>query len=264
MRIVSWNVNGIRAVHKKGFMDYLHSDKPDMLCLQEVRADRDQIDEDKREPEGYSAFYFPHQVKKGYSGVALYTKHKPKSVRNGFGIEKFDVEGRFIEADFEDFILMGVYFPKGYSEKEADGDAAKLARLHYKLEFYSALFSHARELRKQGRKLIICGDYNTAHKDIDLARPKQNRETSGFLDVERAVLDGIVSEGYSDTFRVFHEGGDHYSWWSQRAGAREKNIGWRIDYHFVSNDVLPVLKYAEILPQVTGSDHCPVAIDLTL
>ncbi len=264
MRIVSWNVNGIRAVHKKGFFDYLEADQPDILCLQEVRADREQIDEDKREPKGYKAFYYPHQLKKGYSGVALYSKTEPISVRNGFGIERFDAEGRFIEADFGEFIVMGVYFPKGYSEKEAEGDAAKLARLYYKLDFYEALFAHARELRKQGRKLVICGDYNTAHNDLDLARPKQNRETSGFLDVERKVLDGIVAEGYTDTFRAFQQEGGHYSWWSQRAGAREKNIGWRIDYHFVSNDLLPKLTHAEILPHVLGSDHCPVAIQLTL
>ncbi len=263
MRIVSWNVNGIRAVHKKGFMDYLSGDSPDILCLQEVRADESQIEEDKRQPLGYYASYYPHQLKKGYSGVAIYSKEKPLSVTSGFGVEKFDVEGRVLQADFGDFIIMSVYFPKGYSEKEADGDAAKLARLHYKMDFYDAIFNYAKSLRAQGRKLIISGDYNTAHREIDLARPKQNRETSGFLDLEREKFDEIIMTGYVDTFREYQPEGGHYSWWSQRAGAREKNIGWRIDYHLISDDLKPRLKHAEILPHVLGSDHCPVVVELT-
>lgn len=262
MKIISWNVNGIRAVHKKGFFDFLDTHAPDMLCMQEVRAEVEQIDEDKRVPAGYEAFYFPSRTKKGYSGVAIYTKHKPESVTQGFGVERFDAEGRCIQADFGEFILMSIYFPKGYSPKEADGDQSKIDRLHYKMDFYDALLEYAQQLRAKGRKLVMCGDYNTAHTALDLARPKTNTQTSGFMDIERAKLDWMVEKGYIDTFREFQKEGGHYSWWSQRGGARENNIGWRIDYHFISDDLAGHLTNAYILPDVLGSDHCPVVAEL--
>ncbi|MBX7154643.1 MAG: exodeoxyribonuclease III [Candidatus Kapaibacterium sp.] len=262
MKIVSWNVNGIRAVHKKGFFDYMNQEQPDIIGLQEVRAEYDQIDEDKRAPEGYHAFYNPCKIKKGYSGVAIYTKHKPESVTNGFGVEQFDQEGRVIQADFGDFIVINVYFPKAYSEREANGDAKKLARLTYKMEFYSALWEYISTLRKKGRSVIVCGDYNTAHTSIDLARPKENTQTSGFLEMERKRLDELVTMGFTDTFRLFQPEGGHYTWWSQQSGARERNVGWRIDYHFASNDLLPRITNGVQRSDVFGSDHCPVVVEL--
>lgn len=264
MRIVSWNVNGIRAAHKKGFMDFLATDNPDVLCLQEVRAEVHQIDEDKRVPAGYHAIYVPHASKKGYSGVGLYSKREPVQVYTGIGIEKFDCEGRIVGADFEDVVVFGVYFPKAYSEKEAAGDAAKLARLEYKLNFYDAFFAFIAELQKKGRRIVVCGDYNTAHEECDLARPKQNTDTSGFLRCERDKLDNLVQQGFVDSFRQAESGDGHYSWWSQRGGARENNVGWRIDYHWMTGDLLPVMNGASILPHVHGSDHCPVSLDLAI
>jgi exodeoxyribonuclease III len=263
LKLVSWNVNGIRAVHKKGFMDYLSSENPDIIGLQEVRAEVDQIDKDKRVPEGYFAYYNPCKIRKGYSGTAIYTKREPISVSDGFGIERFDQEGRFLQADFGDFIFMTIYFPKAYSEKEADGDERKLARLTYKLDFYDALWNYVTELRKQGRKLIICGDYNTAHSERDLARPKANTDTSGFLTIERERLNTLVQMGFSDTFRLFTEENGHYTWWSQQSFARQRNIGWRIDYHFCSNDLLPQVTNAYHRPDVLGSDHCAVVLELS-
>lgn len=264
MRIVSWNVNGIRAAHKKGFMDFLAADNPDVLCLQEVRAEVHQIDEDKRVPAGYHAVYVPHASKKGYSGVGLYSKREPVQVYKGIGIEKFDCEGRIVGADFEDVVVFGVYFPKAYSEKEAAGDAAKFARLEYKLNFYDAFFAFIAELQKKGRRIVVCGDYNTAHEERDLARPKQNTDTSGFLRCERDKLDNLVQQGFVDSFRQAESGNGHYSWWSQRGGARENNVGWRIDYHWMTGDLQPVMNGASILPHVHGSDHCPVSLDLAI
>ncbi|MFM7774989.1 MAG: exodeoxyribonuclease III, partial [Candidatus Kapaibacterium sp.] len=262
--IVSWNVNGIRAAHKKGFMDFLRGDDPDVICLQEVRAEEHQIDEDKRVPEGYHAVYVPHRSKKGYSGVGLYSKRKPVQVHTGIGIEEFDREGRIVGADFEDVVVFGVYFPKAYSEKEAAGDMAKLARLDYKLAFYDAFFGFIRGLQRDGRRIVVCGDYNTAHEERDLARPKQNTDTSGFLRVERDRLDVLVDLGFVDTFREVESASGHYTWWSQRGGARENNVGWRIDYHWMTKDLVPALNGAAILPHVTGSDHCPVTLDLSV
>lgn len=263
MKIISWNINGIRAVHKKGFMDFLASESPDILGLQEVRADEEQIDDDKRIPEGYFAFYNPCRSRKGYSGVAIYTKRKPLSVTSGFGVERFDVEGRIIQADFDDFVLINGYFPKAYSDREAKGDERKRVRLPYKLEFYDALYRHIAELQSAGRNVILCGDYNTAHHAVDLARPKENTQTSGFLDIEREKLDVLSAMGFSDAFRLFESEGGHYSWWSQQSGARERNVGWRIDYHFVSQKLLPRVQSAKHLKDVYGSDHCPVVLEIS-
>lgn len=245
-------------------MDFLRTDNPDVLCLQEVRAEEHQIDEDKRVPEGYHAVYVPHQSKKGYSGVGLYSKREPVAVYKGIGLEEFDREGRIVGADFEDVVVFGVYFPKAYSEKEAAGDMAKLARLDYKLAFYDAFFSFIHSLQKNGRRIVVCGDYNTAHEERDLARPKQNTDTSGFLRCERDKLDELANQGFIDTFREVESANGHYSWWSQRGGARENNVGWRIDYHWMTRDLIPAMNGASILPDVTGSDHCPVTLDLSL
>ena len=264
MRIISWNVNGIRAAHKKGFMDFLRDDNPDVICLQEVRAEIDQIDEDKRVPQGYHAVYVPHTFKRGYSGVGIYSKREPVSVIRGIGVDEFDAEGRIVGIDLDDLLVFGVYFPKAYSEREAAGDAAKFARLDFKLRFYDALFSAMEVYQQQGRKIVVCGDYNTAHKEVDLARPKQNTDTSGFLTCEREKLDSMVQRKWVDSFREVEEGGGHYTWWSQRGGARENNVGWRIDYHWMTSDLLPRMTTAGIMPHIKGSDHCPLYLELAV
>lgn len=264
MKITTWNVNGIRAIHKKGFMDYLQQEQPDILCLQEVRAEIEQIDADKISPMGYNTFYFPAQSKKGYSGVAIYSKEKPTNVVHGFGNERFDREGRVLQAEFGNTVFLSVYFPKAYSEKEANGDAKKLERLSFKMDFYDALLQHCEDLKKQGKEVIISGDYNTAHTEIDLARPKENTQTSGFLEIERKKLDWMVDNNYHDVLRQFVKENGHYSWWSQRGGARERNVGWRIDYHFITSGLLAGLKNAYHQPLALGSDHCPVVMELAL
>ena len=201
IKIVSWNVNGIRAAHRKGFLDWFEEERPDILCIQETRANEDQFPADLREMEGYQAYYSSAE-KKGYSGVALYTAIEQVGVEPGFGIERFDSEGRTLQADMGDFVLFNVYFPNGRSSDE---------RLGYKLEFYDAFLDHIEMLRSQGRNIIVCGDVNTAHKPIDLARPKENEKISGFLPIEREWIDKLVERGYVDTFRMFNEEPGQYS-----------------------------------------------------
>jgi len=252
VKIYSWNVNGIRAIKGKGFIEWVISEKPDVLCIQETKIQEDQIVAQLKNIEGYYS-YFSCAQKKGYSGVAIYTKQKPLSVNYGIGIEKFDSEGRILIAEYEDFILFSVYFPNGQKDED---------RLSYKMEFYDELLAYCELLRKKGKKLIICGDYNTAHNPIDLKNPKANEKYSGFLPIERAWMDKFISYGYVDTFRHLHGEEIKYSWWSYRFKAREKNVGWRLDYFFVTEDLLSVVKEADILNEVVGSDHCPVSIIL--
>lgn len=266
MKIISWNINGIRAItgqnpskrldeisRENKLFNYTAEQNPDILCVQETKASIDQISEEFRCPPGYEDYYFSSTAKKGYSGVAIFTKIKPKQIIYGIGIEKFDVEGRVIQAEFDDFTLMNIYFPKGYTDDP---------RLDYKLEFYDELIKYAEKLMKEGRQLIISGDYNTAHTAIDLARPKENTNTSGFLEIERVKLDKMNEIGLFDSYRQFVKEGGNYTWWSHRGGAREKNVGWRIDYHFVSEGLVSSLKSAEQHPLVLGSDHCPVIVEL--
>ncbi|MBU3184318.1 exodeoxyribonuclease III [Clostridium estertheticum] len=250
MKIYSWNVNGIRAIKNKGFIEWVESEQPEVLCLQETKIQEDQISDELKNIEGYSS-YFCCAQKKGYSGVAIYTKQKPISVMRGIGIEKFDSEGRILIAEFENFTLFNIYFPNGQKDED---------RLNYKMEFYDELLAYCEKLRKKGKKLIICGDYNTAHNVIDLKNPKANEKYSGFLPIERAWMDKFISHGYVDTFRYFHEEEVKYSWWSYRFKARENNAGWRLDYFFITKDLLSELKEASILNEVIGSDHCPVSI----
>lgn len=252
LKLISWNVNGIRAVYKKGFYQWFASEKPDILCLQETKATSDQFPDELQNVEGYSA-YFAEAEKKGYSGVALYSKLKPEKIETGFGIQRFDTEGRILIAYYDAFVLYNIYFPNGKASKE---------RLQYKMEFYDAFLEHAENLRKKGKSIVMCGDVNTAHTEIDLARPKENENVSGFLPEERAWIDKLIAQGYTDTFRLFIKDGGHYSWWDYKTKARERNIGWRIDYFFVSNDLVPKVKDAFILDKVEGSDHCPVGIIL--
>ncbi len=252
MKIISWNVNGLRAIAQKGFMDYVFQEAPDVLCLQEVKAFPEQVPKEIHSLKGYTAYWNPAQ-RPGYSGVATFVKNPPKKVELGIGIERFDSEGRVLMTEWNDFMLFNIYFPNG--QKDA-------TRLQYKMDFYESLLLHCNKLRKQGKKMIVCGDYNTAHFEIDLARPKENEDTSGFLPIERAWMDRWVENGFVDTFRHFNTEPHHYSWWSYRANARENNIGWRIDYHFVTDDLIPRLKKALIQPEIFGSDHCPVVLEI--
>ncbi|MCB2294146.1 exodeoxyribonuclease III [Clostridium algoriphilum] len=252
MKIYSWNVNGIRAIKNKGFIEWITVEQPEVLCIQETKIQENQISEELKNIEGYYS-YFSCAQKKGYSGVATYTKQKPISVTYGIGIEKFDNEGRILITEFENCTVFNIYFPNGQKDED---------RLNYKMEFYDTLLTYCEILRKKGKKLIICGDYNTAHNQIDLKNPKANEKYSGFLPIERAWMDKFISYGYVDTFRYLHEEEVKYSWWSYRFKAREKNVGWRLDYFFVTEDLLSDLKEASILNEVVGSDHCPVCIIL--
>ena len=254
MRLISWNVNGIRAVHKKGFLEWFESEQPDVLCIQETKAHESQLPTALKQVEGYSA-WFTTPERKGYSGVGLYTRREPRSVSFGLGVERFDSEGRTIVADFDDFVFLGIYFPNG---KRSDD------RLRYKMDFYDAFLGYVDNLRQQGRSVVVCGDVNTAHKEIDLARPKENEKISGFLPEERAWMDTFLEHGYVDTFRQFNQESGNYSYWDQMSKARERNVGWRIDYFFTDADFASNLTSGFILPDVMGSDHCPVGIELTL
>ena len=252
--MMSWNVNGLRAVTKKGFVEWLYETSPDVLCLQEIKAEAEQLSEEARNPRGYFSYFSSCRIRKGYSGVALYSKIKPDLVEYGIGIKKFDDEGRIIIGHYGDLVLLNIYFPNGGRGPE---------RLKYKLEFYDAFLLYVEKLRKKGKKVVFCGDVNTAHEEIDLARPKENEKNTGFLPEERAWVDEIVYGGYIDSFRHFYPHKDGaYSYWDMKSAARERNVGWRIDYFFVASEVLSKLKGAGILPNVTGSDHCPVYIEL--
>ena len=266
MKIISWNINGYRAItgqnpskrYDKVTRDnklfaFIEKEEPDIICLQETKASPEQIDKDLICPDGYEYYYNSSREKKGYSGVAIFSKIKPKKVNDSIGEKKFDDEGRILEMHYSDFILFNVYFPKGYEDSE---------RLNYKLEFYDVFFSYVEKLRKKNKNIIITGDYNTAHHEIDLARLKENITVSGFMPIEREKLDWIEKLGYFDTFRLFNKDGGNYTWWSQRGRARENNIGWRIDYFFVTKNLVPDLKNSYQKPDVLGSDHCPVFLEL--
>jgi exodeoxyribonuclease-3 len=250
VRFLSWNVNGLRAVYKKGFLAWLMQERPDILCVQETKSREEQLSGDLLQVPGYAS-YFASAEKKGYSGVGLYSRQEPASVQQGFGIDRFDKEGRTIVVDYGTFMLFNVYFPNGKLSPQ---------RLEYKMAFYDAFLDHVVRLRNKKKKLIICGDVNTAHREIDLARPKENQKVSGFLPRERAWIDRFIASGFVDTFRVFTGDGGHYSWWDYKTRARERNVGWRIDYFFISDNLADQLVSASILSDVMGSDHCPVGI----
>lgn len=250
--IISWNVNGLRACYRKGFLGFVKQYDPDILCLQETKAHPEQLPEKLQELPGYHSF-FASAKRRGYSGVATYTKIPPALVAAGFGIERYDREGRVLTTVYQDFILYNIYFPNGQMSEE---------RLEYKLAFYEDFLEIADRRVSAGERLVICGDVNTAHKEIDLARPKPNEKFSGFLPIERAWMDKFVDHGYVDAFRLFTQDGGHYTWWSLVTRARERNVGWRIDYFFVSANLVQEVKAAYILPEVQGSDHCPIALEL--
>lgn len=253
MRIVSWNVNGVRAAVRKGLPAFLATDSADIFLLQEVRAFPEQTDGALSPLAGMHVSHCPAE-RAGYSGVTTLSRRPPDETWRGLGDERFDREGRVLASRHGDVVVFNIYFPNG--KKDAD-------RLQYKLDFYDLALRRFDEQRAAGREVVVGGDFNTAHHPIDLARPKTNERSSGFLPVERAWMDRLVGHGYVDTFRHLHpEKAEAYSWWSQRGGARQRNVGWRIDYLFVSAPLLPRLLSAEILPEVQGSDHCPVTVDL--
>ena len=254
MKIISWNVNGIRALINKGLFDWIKAESPDILCLQETKAEPEQVPPHFRNMPGYNIFWNSAD-QKGYSGVVTFTKDTPVNTKKGFGIEKFDKEGRIIINEFPSFILFNIYFPNGKKNKE---------RLDYKLDFYDTFLGYADNLKAEGKNIVVCGDFNTAHKEIDLARPKENEKISGFLPVERAWIDTFIDHGYIDTFRHFNKEPNQYSWWDIKTKARERNVGWRIDYFFVNKEFMPHVKKAFIMKDVTGSDHCPVGIELKI
>jgi exodeoxyribonuclease-3 len=258
MRVVSWNVNGIRAVEKKGFVDWLVKENPDILCLNETKAEPGQLSPKLTNPpvkgKPYCTFW-ASAVKKGYSGVAIYTKEKPDDV-HFLGIKEFDDEGRVLIAEYKDFSLITAYFPNSQDERK---------RLPYKLAFNDAILKLCNSLVKKGRHFLLCGDFNVAHTPIDLAHPKANENSAGYLPEERAWMDKFLKAGHVDTFRHFHPGEiGQYTWWSYRANARRNNVGWRIDYHCVDKAFLGSVKYSIIRNEVEGSDHCPVEIEIDL
>ena len=254
MQILSWNINGIRAGAKKGVFDWVKKYSPDILCFQETKAQVDQLGSEITEVKGYTSYWSSAQ-RKGYSGVAVYTKTVPEQVSYGMGIPKFDNEGRMLILEFKEFVLLNVYFPNGGMGPE---------RLKFKFDFYKAFLKFINQLRAKGKNVIFCGDVNTAHKEIDLARPKANEKHTGFLPKERAWIDKVVEHGYIDTFREFNKEPENYSYWDQKTRARDRNVGWRIDYFFIAPELKSKLKNAFILPEVMGSDHCPVGIEVNV
>ena len=253
IKLISWNVNGLRAIVKKDFLNLVSQMDADLLALQETKLQAPQLTDAMTSIEGYQSFWSHASVKKGYSGVGTYTRIPPQQVKTGIGIPKFDDEGRILECDLGDFIFFNIYFPNGQMSDE---------RLQYKLDFYEKFFEYADEYKQQGRSLVITGDYNTAHNEIDLKNAKANEKTSGFLRIERDWLDRIIANGYVDTFRYFHPETVKYSWWTYRFKARDRNVGWRIDYFFVTEDLITKghVKEAFIDNDVFGSDHCPVGL----
>ncbi len=249
MKFISWNVNGLRAIVGKGFAEIFSDFDADFFCLQETKIQEGQINLDF---EGYEAFY-DYAERKGYSGTVTFTRHKPKAVTRGIGIDKHDTEGRVVTLDLSDFFLVNVYTPNSQNE---------LARLDYRLEWEKDFADYVCGLDKQ-KPVVICGDLNVAHEEIDLANPKTNRRNAGFTDEERSAMTALLSRGFIDTFRALHPTKEKaYSWWSYRGGARARNVGWRIDYFIISERLAPKLVDAAIYPEITGSDHCPVSIEL--
>ncbi|MCE5295511.1 MAG: exodeoxyribonuclease III [Euryarchaeota archaeon] len=255
MKLVCWNVNGIRAAYKKGFANWMRTESPDILCVQETKARPEQFPDELREPDGYHAYFCSPKERAGYSGVALYSRAEPNKVEYGLGSERYDGEGRTIVAHYPDFVLFDIYFPNGKASKE---------RLAFKMDFYEQLSKVTDRLLRDGKNVIVCGDVNTAHREIDLARPKENEKVSGFLPEERAWIDRFLSLGLIDTYRNFDPSPGKYTWWDMKTKARERDVGWRIDYFYISKGLQPRLRAAFIRSDVLGSDHCPIGIELDL
>lgn len=255
MRLVSWNVNGIRAIAGKGFVDELNKMDADIIGIQETKAQPDQLGPEITDIPGYKSWFYSAE-KKGYSGTALYSRIEPKSVTFGLGEDEFDHEGRTIVADFGDFVLFNIYFPNG-----GRGDDY----VKFKLRFYDCFLKRVAELKAQGKEVICCGDVNTAHKEIDLSNPKANSKVSGFLPEERVYMDKFAEEGLTDTFRLLYPDKEEaFSWWSYKTKARERNVGWRIDYFFTTDGLNDKIAESNMMSDVMGSDHCPIYLDLNI
>lgn len=252
MKIISYNVNGIRAAMSKGFVEWLTVASPDVICLQEIKAQEQQIDIQQLKDAGYSYLYWHSAQKKGYSGVAILSKIEPKHIEIGSGIEYMDYEGRIIRADFENVSVMSLYLPSG----------TNIDRLDHKFQFMADFQQYINELKKEFPNLIICGDYNICHQAIDIHDPIRNANVSGFLPAEREWIDNFMESGFIDSFRFFNKEPHNYSWWSYRANARNNNKGWRIDYCLVANSLETRLKRALILPEAKHSDHCPILVEI--
>jgi len=255
IRILSWNVNGLRACAKKGFAPWLEQSRAEIVGVQEVRAAPDQIPAELRQPERWHASFSPAQ-RRGYSGVGLYARRAPDRIDTTLDQPRFDSEGRIQIARFGRLAIANIYFPNG-NGKERDN-----SRVPYKLDFYRTLFERLQRLRRSGARVLVMGDFNTAHREIDLARPRENRSTSGFLPEECAEIDRWIKAGWIDTYRHFDPSPGRYTWWSQRSGARSKNVGWRIDYVMASPAAMNFVKRAMIYSDVQGSDHCPIGVEV--
>ena len=255
LRVLSWNVNGLRAAVRKGFWDWMEDHGAEVVGLQEVRARREQLDAHTAAPEGWHA-HLVSARRPGYSGVGIYSRRAPDDIVTSLGDPRFDDEGRFILARFGRLAVANVYFPNG------NGKNRDNSRVPYKLDFYRAVYDHVQRRRRAGQRVLVMGDFNTAHKEIDLARPKANVKTSGFLPEERVEFDRWIEAGWIDTLRAFHPEPELYSWWTARGGARARNVGWRIDYVLASPTVRPYLRASLLSTEVMGSDHCPVGVDL--
>ena len=253
MKIVTYNVNGIRAAMSKGLIDWISQVSPDVLCVQEIKANPEQVGVFEFEELGYHHYWYPAQ-KKGYSGVAIFTKQKPKHIEYGCGIKEYDDEGRILRIDFEEFSVMSVYHPSGSS-----GDL----RQAFKMEWLGAFLNYINQLKATYPKLVICGDFNICHKAIDIHNPKSNANTSGFLPEEREWMEQFINSGFVDSFRYFNQEPHQYSWWSYRAGSRAKNLGWRIDYNFVTDNLKNRISRSVILSSAIHSDHCPVLLEMS-
>jgi len=255
MKIVSWNTNGIRATSKQGFLEPLFKKGVlDILCLQETKAEPSQLTDDIKNILGYNSYFSYSKLRKGYSGVGIFSKEKPKEVFYGMGIKKFDDEGRLIGAKYKNFTLINGYFPNGRSGSH---------RLKYKLEFYDAFLKFIKKLQKNGEHVIFCGDVNTAHTAIDLARPKANEKNTGFLPIERAWISKVIKNNFIDIFRYFYPNKiDIYTYWDQKTRSRDRNVGWRIDYFFTNKEFLSKIKDTGMMTDYYGSDHCPIYIEL--
>lgn len=254
MKIITYNVNGIRAAVKKGFIDWLKETDVDVVCIQETKAQDEQLPIEMLEEIGYHCYSFS-AVKKGYSGVAIFSRVKPDHIEYGMGIEKYDHEGRMIRADYGDVSVLSIYHPSGSS-----GDV----RQEFKMQWLADFENYVRELKKERPKLILCGDYNICHRPIDIHDPKRNANSSGFLPEEREWIDGFINSGYIDSFRLLNPEPHNYTWWSYRANARNNNKGWRIDYIMVSENMKSNIKASKILPEVKHSDHCPSLLEIDL
>ena len=252
MKLISWNVNGIRAAWKKGLPEFVAAENPDVLCLQETKIQLEQLTPELTDLPGYRS-HWSMAEKKGYSGVATYTRPEPLAVATNFGSPALDTEGRVLHIEYPDFHLFNGYFPNSGMGPE---------RLAHKLQFYDEFLSLTERLRQAGKGIVVCGDVNTAHTEIDIARPKENENSPGFMPVERAWVSKLVAHGYHDTFRIFVAEPGHYTWWDMKTGGRARNVGWRIDYFFVSDELRGRIKAAGIMPSVQGSDHCPITLEI--